>query len=47
MGILSINLNNSNFDDTKYDEDYPETINHIRRLAWDSKFKELKALKER
>ena len=30
MGILSTNLNSSNFDDTKYDGDYPETISHIK-----------------
>ena len=29
MGIPSKDLNNINLDDTNYDEDDPETINHI------------------
>ena len=38
MGILNIDLNNINLDDTNYDEDDPETIIHIRLLAWQIKF---------
>ena len=38
MGILDINL-----DDTNYDEDDPETIIHIRFLAWHVKFEKRKA----
>ena len=34
MGILSIDLNNINLDDTNYDEGDPETIIHVRLLAW-------------
>ena len=33
MGILSIDLNSINLDDTNYDGDDPESIIHIRRLA--------------
>ena len=46
MGILSIDLNNINLDDTNYDEDDPETIIHVRLLAWHSKFENCKALKK-
>ena len=33
MGILSIDLNNINLDDTNHDEDDSENITHIRLLA--------------
>ena len=33
MGILSVNLNNINLDDTNYEEDDPDTIILIRLLA--------------
>ena len=33
MGILSIDLNNFNIDDTNYDEDDLETIIHIKLLV--------------
>ena len=32
MGILNIDLNNVNLDDTNYDESFPQTIIHIRLL---------------
>ena len=35
MGILSIDLNNINFDNS-YDEDDPATIIHVRPFAWHS-----------
>ena len=38
MGILSIDLNNINLGDINYDEDDPETIIHIRLLAWHIEF---------
>ena len=38
MGILSIDLNNFNIDDTNYDEDDLETIIHIKLLVWHVKF---------
>ena len=46
MGILSIDINNFKLDDTKYDEDDPETIIYIRHLAWHNKFEKCKALKK-
>ena len=44
MGILSTDLNNINVDDTNYYEDDPETIIHIRLLAWHIKFEKRKVL---
>ena len=46
MGILSIDLNNVNLDDSNYDEDGPENIIHVRRLAWHTRFEKRKALKK-
>ena len=46
MGILSIDPNNINLDDTNFDEDDPETIINVRLLAWDIKFEKLRALKK-
>ena len=46
MGILNIDLNNINFDN-KFDEDGPDTITHIRLLAWHIKFEKHKAFKKR
>ena len=46
MSILSIDLNNVNFNNTNYDEDDPNTIILIRILAWHIKFKKCKALKK-
>ena len=34
MGILNIDLNNINLDDTNYDEDDPDINILIRLLAW-------------
>ena len=45
MGILNIDLNNINLDDSNYSEDDPETIIHIRLLAWRIEFEKRKALK--
>ena len=44
MGIVSIDLNNINLDNTNYDEDGSETI-HITILAWHIKFEKGKSLK--
>ena len=33
MGILRVDVNDINLNDTDYDEDDPETIIHIRLLA--------------
>ena len=38
MVILNIDLNNINLDDTNYNDDDPETIMHVRLLAWNIKF---------
>ena len=46
MGILSVELDNINIDDTNYDEDDPETIIHIRLLSWHSKLEKGKAIKK-
>ena len=46
VGILSIDLNNINLDDTNYDKDDPETIIYVQLLAWHIKFEKCKALKK-
>ena len=46
MGILGVNLNNTNVD-FSFDENDPDTIILIRLLAWHSKFKKRKVLKKR
>ena len=46
MGILSVELDNINIDDTNHDEDDPETIIHIRLLAWHSKLEKGKTIKK-
>ena len=47
MGILNIDLNNINCENTNYDEDDPDTIILIKLLAWHIKFEKPKALKKR
>ena len=37
MGILNIDLNNINLNDVNFDGDFPETIIHIRVMAWHNK----------
>ena len=44
MGILNIDLNNTNLGDTNHDEDDPDTI--IRLLAGHIKFEKGKTLKK-
>ena len=46
MGILNIDLNCINLDDNDFDEDGPDIIILIRRLAWHIKFEKRKALKK-
>ena len=46
MGILNIDLNNFNLDDTNYEKDDPDTIILIRLLAWHIKFEKRKTLKK-
>ena len=46
LGVLSLNLNNINLDDTNYNEDDAETIILLlfRLLAWHGKFEKHNAL---
>ena len=45
MGNVSVNLNNINLDDTKYEKDDPDTVILIRLLPWHIKFEKRKVLK--
>ena len=45
MGILSVDLNNINFDDTKFYENDPKTTIHVRFLPWHNRYKQNKAFK--
>ena len=42
MGILNIDLNNINLDDTNDDEEDPDPVILIRLLAWHIKFEKRK-----
>ena len=47
MGILGVDLDKINLDDdNNLDVDDPETIIHVRLLAWRNKFEKCKAFKE-
>ena len=46
MGILSVVYNNINLGDVNFDEDDPETIIHVRRMAWHNGLKQHKAFKK-
>ena len=46
IGIFSVDLNNINLADFNFDEDDPETIIHVRFLAWRNKFEKRKAYKK-
>ena len=46
-GILSIDLNNINLDNTNHNEDNLENIIHIKVLAWHIKFEKRKVLKKK
>ena len=43
MGILSVDLNNINLDDVKYDDDDPEAIIHVRLVSLYNKCKQRKS----
>ena len=44
----TIDPNNINLDDDdKFDEDDPETINHVTLVAWCNRFKQHKACRKR
>ena len=48
MGILGVDLDKANLDDdNNFDEDDPETIIHVRLLAWRNKCEKRKVLKKR
>ena len=47
IGILTVNLNNINLDNSFDKADLDAIIIIIRRLAWHSKFKKRKALKKK
>ena len=40
MDILSVDLNNINLDEVKFDVDDAESINHVRLKAWRNKFQQ-------
>ena len=40
MDILSVDLNNINLDEVKFDVDDAESINNVRLKAWRSKFQQ-------
>ena len=46
IGILNIDPNNIDLDDTNYDEEDPDNIILIRLLAWHIKFEKCKALQK-
>ena len=46
MGILNIDLDNINRDNTNYDEGDPDTIIYVSFLAWHIKFEKCKAFKK-
>ena len=46
MGNLSVDLNNINLDDVKFDEDDPENIIHVRLVAWRNRYKQRRAYRK-
>ena len=44
--ILRVDLNNISLDDVNFDEDDPETIIHVRLMAWHDQFKQSRAHKK-
>ena len=46
MGILNIDLDNITLNDVNFDGDYPETIIHIRVMAWHKKLPTQSTLKK-
>ena len=45
--ILDLDLNNIDLDDNNCNEDYPDTIVHVRLLAWHKKLLDKKKKKKR
>ena len=46
MDLNIIDLNNINLDDDDFHEDDPETIIHVRLIAWCNRYKQHKACKK-
>ena len=46
MGILSVVYNNINLGDVNFDEDDPETIIHVRLMAWHNRLNNIKHFKK-
>ena len=46
MDSLSIDINNINLGDVNFDEDDPETIIHVRLMAWCNRYKKRKVCKK-
>ena len=46
MGLNTIYLNKINLGDGNFDEDDPETIIHVRLMAWRNNYKQCKACKK-
>ena len=45
--LLNVDLNNINLDNVNSDEDDPETIIHVKLMAWCNKFKQCKTFKKK
>ena len=43
MGLVTIDLNNINFDDDNFDEDDPTNNVYVRLVTWCNRFKQRKA----
>ena len=46
MSLNTIILDNAKFDDDNFDEDDPQTIIHVRLMAWSNKYNQRQAFKE-
>ena len=44
MGIFSVDFNRVILEDVNFDKDDPETITHVRLMAWRNKYKSCKIL---
>ena len=40
MGLANVDLNNVSLDDDNFDTDNPETILHVRLMAWCNRYKQ-------
>ena len=46
LQFLDMSLNTIILGNTKFDEDDPQTIIHVRLMAWSNKYKQRQAFKE-